>query len=628
MLKFMIDAPKPSSSSPLTGLTVARNPLRVSVVLWHLGWSTLALMGLAGMLFLTTTSFVVGAMVAGAIPGLCGIFLLSNDSLRRRQILLWIWSLCSLIAVGLTGGVAGPLAVWVAAPLAAAVAFNQRVLISLGASLSFMCLLIATFLSVSQNIRIPDDQEGFWLSFLSLLSVTVGLSLALMPALRARVERARDAEDAHERLLTQLTEQPCLILTFNEGGQVLSAYGEAPAGLDIRLMMEHGLTACAHVPDRVAVALSVEQATSLGRSEVGFTPHAALDHYLHLNLRRGPDGRLYGVMSDASLTHGREVALEQAKVEAEGLNQSKSEFLAGMSHELRTPLNAVIGFSDIMRQKMFGPLSAKYAEYSQLIFESGQHVLDLINDVLDVSKIEAQKYTLSIESFDAREPVSAALRIVRAQAQNMVQNMAEPGATEGTGGVRIKSVLPHSPIAVQADKRALKQICLNLLTNAVRFTPAGGQVTLMLNVVGADRLEINITDTGTGISPADLTRLGQPYEQGGSNAQKAGGTGLGLSLVKSLAHLHGGSMTIESTLGVGTSVSVILPIISEEAGPVEINAVSTASQVGDDAITAFDARHVRTRILDHVSTSTASAEGGTQSDPGGFSDFIIRPPRS
>ncbi|OYW75077.1 MAG: hypothetical protein B7Z26_11150, partial [Asticcacaulis sp. 32-58-5] len=145
MLEFMIDAPKPSSSSPLTALTAGRNPLRVSVVLWHLSWSALALIGLAGMLFLTTTTFVVAAMVAGAIPGLCGIFLLSRDTLRRRQILLWVWSLCSLIAVGLTGGVAGPLAVWVAAPLAAAVAFNQRVLISLGASLSFMCLLIATF---------------------------------------------------------------------------------------------------------------------------------------------------------------------------------------------------------------------------------------------------------------------------------------------------------------------------------------------------------------------------------------------------------------------------------------------------------------------------------------------------
>nr|WP_303649594.1 HAMP domain-containing sensor histidine kinase [Asticcacaulis machinosus] len=617
----MPDVSKPAP--PVTAAASGRGGLRMSVVLWHLSWSALALMGLAGMLFLPATSFVVGAMVAGAIPGLCSIFLLSHDSIRRRQVLLWIWSLCSLIAVGLTGGVAGPLAVWMVAPLAAAVALNQRVLISLGASLSFMCLLIATFISVSQTVRIPDDQEGFWLSFLSLLSVCVGLSLALMPALRARVERAQDAEDANERLLTQLTEQPCLILSFDEGGRVLSAYGEAPAGLDIRTMMELGLTACAHVPDRVAVALAVEQASSLGRSEVGFTPHAMLDHYLHLSLRRGPDGRLYGVMSDASLQHGREVALEQAKTEAEGFNQSKSDFLAGMSHELRTPLNAVIGFSDIMRQKMFGPLSAKYAEYAQLIFESGQHVLDLINDVLDVSKIEAQKYTLKLEDFDAREPVSAALRIVRAQAQNMLQ----PGSADDSGGVRIKSVLPHTPIEVQADKRALKQICLNLLSNAVRFTPSGGQVTLMLNVIGSDKLEINITDTGTGISAADLTRLGQPYEQGGSSAQQAGGTGLGLSLVKALAHLHGGAMTIESSPGVGTSVSVILPVISQTRGELDISAVSAPVSAGDHGDgSSLDTRIAQTRASGFSALSEAPR--ADIADPGGFSDFIIRPPRS
>jgi len=240
----------------------------------------------------------------------------------------------------------------------------------------------------------------------------------------------------------------------------------------------------------------------------------------------------------------REAKLMEDKAAAEALNSGKSRFLANMSHELRTPLNTIMGFSDIMRARLFGPLPTKYAEYADLIHESGRHLLDLINDLLDVSKIEAERFQLQVEVLDAREPVSAALRLMRVQADD--------------AGLSLRATLPNEPLDIEADPRALKQITLNLLSNALKFTPRGGQVTLNLAGQG-DALELSVADTGMGIAPEDLKRLGRPYEQAGDAGQRARGTGLGLSLVRGFAELHGGEMIIESTLGEGTSVLVRLP---------------------------------------------------------------------
>jgi cell cycle sensor histidine kinase DivJ len=203
-----------------------------------------------------------------------------------------------------------------------------------------------------------------------------------------------------------------------------------------------------------------------------------------------------------------------------------------------------MGFSDIMRARLFGPLPAKYAEYADLIHESGRHLLDLINDLLDVSKIEAERFQLQVEVLDAREPVSAALRLMRVQADD--------------AGLFLRATLPSEPLDIEADPRALKQIVLNLLSNALKFTPRGGQVTLTLAAQG-EALELTVADTGMGISTEDLKRIGRPYEQAGDAGQRSKGTGLGLSLVRGFAELHGGEMIIESTLGEGTSVLVRLP---------------------------------------------------------------------
>jgi cell cycle sensor histidine kinase DivJ len=252
------------------------------------------------------------------------------------------------------------------------------------------------------------------------------------------------------------------------------------------------------------------------------------------------------VLRDATTETTRLAELESAREEAEASNAGKSRFLANMSHELRTPLNAVIGFSDVMKSGLFGQLPPKYAEYAEMIHDAGRHLLELINDVLDISKIEAARYELNRDVFDARDAVSSALRLTRLQADE--------------ARVSLRGLLPSQPLEALADPRALKQIVLNLVSNALKFTPSGGSVTVSVKGYGED-LEVVVSDTGVGIAEADLERLGRPYEQAGDASQKVRGAGLGLSLVRAFAELHGGTMSIESRLGEGTSVTVRMPVL-------------------------------------------------------------------
>jgi two-component system, cell cycle sensor histidine kinase PleC len=233
------------------------------------------------------------------------------------------------------------------------------------------------------------------------------------------------------------------------------------------------------------------------------------------------------------------------KTRAEAANRSKSEFLANMSHELRTPLNAVIGFSEVMQGQMFGPLGTpKYIEYASDIHRSGQFLLDVINDILDMSKIEAGRMQLETESFAVATVAEEILRIVA------------PRAFEGNVTIT-RSI--GADLTVTADRRAIKQVLINLLSNAVKFTPDGGTVTLSASA-GPDTLFIRIKDTGIGIPARDIEKLGRPFEQVENQFTKTkGGSGLGLAISKSLVELHGGALTISSTVGVGTEVTVALP---------------------------------------------------------------------
>jgi two-component system, cell cycle sensor histidine kinase PleC len=233
------------------------------------------------------------------------------------------------------------------------------------------------------------------------------------------------------------------------------------------------------------------------------------------------------------------------KTRAEEANATKSKFLANMSHELRTPLNAIIGFSEIMGSGMFGRLgSEKYQEYCRDILTSGTYLLDVINDILDMSKIEAGRVKLDIEPLDLAQVVGESLRVVSGRAESKQ--------------LSLRAQTEHD-MHIIADRRAMKQIAVNLLSNAVKFTPDGGTIT-----VRTRRLEnsvmLMIADTGIGIAPQSLRRLGRPFEQVESQLSKTyHGSGLGLAIAKSLAKLHGGSMRLRSKLGAGTVVMVTLP---------------------------------------------------------------------
>jgi two-component system cell cycle sensor histidine kinase PleC len=235
----------------------------------------------------------------------------------------------------------------------------------------------------------------------------------------------------------------------------------------------------------------------------------------------------------------------EEKTRAEEANQTKSKFLANMSHELRTPLNAIIGFSEIMESGMFGTLgSEKYQEYCHDILTSGHYLLEVINDILDMSKIEAGRMKLDMEQLDLSKTLAESLRVVSGRADD--KHLKLDADIDGT-------------ISVVADRRAIKQIIVNLLSNAVKFTPDGGKVVVRGRML-SDSIVLMIADTGIGIAPHSLLRLGRPFEQVESQLTKTyHGSGLGLAIARSLTNLHGGSMKLRSKLGTGTVVCVSLP---------------------------------------------------------------------
>ncbi len=241
---------------------------------------------------------------------------------------------------------------------------------------------------------------------------------------------------------------------------------------------------------------------------------------------------------------------EAEKIRAERASQAKSEFLANMSHELRTPLNAINGFSEIMVNEMYGPMGdARYRDYARDILNSGQHLLALINDVLDMSKIEAGKMSLRIEPVSLEEIAEDALGLMRNRAESVGINLGLDFA-----------YLPE----VEADYRAIKQVLLNLLSNAIKFTPRGGQVVVHAKLqkqAREPRIQVSVEDSGIGISPADLDRLARPFEQvEDRNAKTQQGTGLGLALSRAFVEMHGGVMNLTSVLGQGTTASFSLPL--------------------------------------------------------------------
>ena len=258
-----------------------------------------------------------------------------------------------------------------------------------------------------------------------------------------------------------------------------------------------------------------------------------------------PDGGFVSTYHDVTELKHAQMMLQEAKERAEQASRSKSEFLANMSHELRTPLNAIIGFSQIMCDELLGTLgNDTYREYARDIKDSGIHLLSIINDILDLSKVEAGKTQLNEENVDIGSVMRSCLHLMEERAT--------------AAKVTLTAELPNAMPLVRCDERLMRQIILNLLSNAVKFTPAGGSVTVSMAI--AEGLKLTVVDTGIGIAEDDLAKVKAPFVQvDNSLSRKFNGTGLGLPLVESFAQLHGGSFTLASKLGEGTSATVCLP---------------------------------------------------------------------
>jgi signal transduction histidine kinase len=248
------------------------------------------------------------------------------------------------------------------------------------------------------------------------------------------------------------------------------------------------------------------------------------------------------------------IAIENARLlheirektrQLEVASRHKSEFLANMSHELRTPLNAVIGFAEVLRAKMAGDVNEKQAEYLDDIREAGEHLLSLINDILDLSKIEAGRMELALSRVDLPRAIAQAMTQVRPRALRE--------------GIELARDVDPRLGEVEADERKLKQVLLNLLTNAVKFTPQGGCVKVVARRE-SDQINISVNDNGVGIAPEDQARLFENFRQVG--ASRAEGTGLGLALSKRFVELHGGSVAVDSAPGKGSTFTVVLPLRS------------------------------------------------------------------
>jgi cell cycle sensor histidine kinase DivJ len=256
---------------------------------------------------------------------------------------------------------------------------------------------------------------------------------------------------------------------------------------------------------------------------------------------------LVAVTRDISERKAQESELLRARDDAESASRAKTQFLANMSHELRTPLNAVIGFSEILDRELYGKLGeARYRDYAKLIHASGEHLLTVVNEILDMSKIEAGKFNIVKEPFDLAPLVKSCCDIMRHTAEQRSLSL-------------IVDVAPGIP-ELPADKRACKQMLLNLISNAIKFTEPGGWVRVSARQKG-DKVALSVADNGIGIAEGDLPKLGNPFVQANNSYSRShDGAGLGLSVVKGLARLHGGRLELVSELGQGTTATVVLPL--------------------------------------------------------------------
>ena len=494
------------------------------------------------------------AMLWLIAPGALALAALTSASLELLETasLVMFAAMVGYLAA-ITGGLASPLIVWFAlVPAEAALAGGKtqvlRAVLAAIFTLAGVAGLQAFGALPHSHLALPL-WEIYAVSIFAAI-VQAGIVAAAAQDRQKQADRAAAEGAAMYRFLADNAMD--LITRHTADGRIRFA---SPASQNLLGRAPEKLVGLApaalvHASDLSVLQAAFVQASYFGKAaaaEIRLKRADGSHIWCEMRCRPGEGAAdIVAVTRDISDRKAHEHELIGARDAAEEANRAKSRFLANMSHELRTPLNAIIGFSEVMNHQMFGPVgSARYLEYAGLIHESGGHLLELINGILDMSKIEAGKFALSEELFDLEDVAAQATRFVKLQAERK--------------GVAMKVNLSPASHRIFADSRAVKQMLVNLLTNGVKFTPRGGTVHLVSAREGGG-IEIAVADTGIGIAPEHLKRMGQPFEQAeGAHVRTQEGTGLGLALVKAFAGLHGGEAVIESVLGEGTTVRVTLP---------------------------------------------------------------------
>ncbi|MET4221415.1 cell cycle sensor histidine kinase DivJ [Bradyrhizobium sp. LB7.2] len=469
-----------------------------------------------------------------------------------------------------TGGIESFAAIWlVVVPLEAALSASRRVA-AFASLLALSCAGILILVSQLGWLPIGDTsaaERGVLMAFGVASATLYAAGLAFGAESLARTSFALLLrEEERYRLLARNMSDVISRHRRNGAVQFISPAVEAMLGVPVAQLLGHGLFDRVHVADRPAYLTALSDAARgdvrsvefrLRREPVG-SERGQID-FIWVELRCRPldqdagrdatrEADVVAVMRDVTDRKLSEQALDRARSAAEEADAAKTRFLATMSHELRTPLNAIIGFSEMIAQEqtlMLG--AAQRREYAQLINDSGQHLLSVVNGILDMSKMESGNFEIASEPFAPRASVMHCCNLLALKARE--------------NGVDLVTDAPQDLPFMTGDPRAFKQIVLNLVANAIKFTERGGQVTVTAAVSGS-QLALGISDTGIGIAPDDLKRVGAPFFQAGKTYQRRHeGTGLGLSIVKSLVALHLGELTVQSRLGEGTAVTVKLPLV-------------------------------------------------------------------
>ena len=513
------------------------------------------------------------------LPMLTAYYLSRTGQYESAHVLsaLALTGLVTAVAAG-TGGISSFAAIWlVIVPLEASLSASRRV-VALASTFALAAAGLLQLLGHAGMLPNPGTtgEEAGALAALGVISAALyatGLALGAESLARTSFWLLYAEEDRYRLLARNMTD---VITRHARNGAVLfaSPAAETLFGAKVSDLHGHRLFDRVHVADRPAYLTALADAASLGearsvefrvRRDPDASEAAAGNAFVWVEMRcRKVDQSSAGVatgepevvavMRDVTERKNQEEALERARAEADHANAAKVKFLANMSHELRTPLNAIIGFSDMLineeRMRLDGP---RRREYAKLINDSGNHLLAVVNGILDMSKLETGDFEISPEPFAPAQVIGNCCDLLALKAREQ--------------GIELLLKLPESLPEIIADKRCFKQILLNLIANAVKFTERGGRVTVTA-AAEIPEIVVTVADTGVGISAEDMPKIGRPFFQAkGAYDRRHDGTGLVLSIVRGLVTLHGGEFEMTSRLGQGTSVSVRLPWNCETTKP-------------------------------------------------------------